>query len=138
MDLSAYPLGGRDPQTVLVRLKTADVADLGDEVDILPILGLPALASLVFSVEVVEAAGQDEVSAGVGRPKKKRHNNNTNNRVSMTRVGAFSLGQPDNAESGATPPPGGRPGQRRPSAGRAVIPTWRDQLALELLNEIMC
>lgn len=73
VDLLAYSLGGRDPQTVLVRLKTTDVADLGDEVDIFPILGLPALAPLVFSVEVVEAAGQDEVSAGVGRPARREN-----------------------------------------------------------------
>lgn len=68
VDLLAYPLGGRDPQTVLVCLKTTDVADLGDEVDIFPILGLLTLAPLVFPIKVIEAAGQDEVSAGVRWP----------------------------------------------------------------------
>lgn len=61
----AYPLGRRDPQTVLVRLKATDVADLRDEVEIFSILGLLALAPLVFPVKVVEAAGQNKVSAGV-------------------------------------------------------------------------
>lgn len=65
MELSAHPLGGRDPQTVLVRPKATGVAHLSDEVDIFPILGLLTLAPLVFPVEVVEAAGQDKVSAGV-------------------------------------------------------------------------
>lgn len=68
VDLLAHPLGGRDPQTVLVRLKTTDVADLGDEVDIFPILGLLTLAPLVFPIKVIEAAGQDEVSAGIRWP----------------------------------------------------------------------
>lgn len=44
------------------------MADLGDEVDVFPVLGFLTLAPLVFPVEVVEAAGQDEVSAGVRRP----------------------------------------------------------------------
>lgn len=61
----AYPLGGGDPQTVFVCLKTTDVADLGDKVDVFPILGLLTLASLVFPIKVVKAAGQDKESAGV-------------------------------------------------------------------------
>lgn len=65
VDLLAHPLGGRDPQTVLVCLKTTDVADLGDEVDIFPILGLLTLAPLVFPIKVIEAAGQDKVSTGI-------------------------------------------------------------------------
>lgn len=65
MGLPAHPLGGRDPQTVLVRPETTDVAHLGDEVDVFPILGLLTLAPLVFPEEVVEAAGQDEVPAAV-------------------------------------------------------------------------
>lgn len=65
VNLLAYPLGGRDPQTVLVCFEPTDAADLGDEVDIFPILGLLTLAPLVFPIKVIEAAGQDEVSAGV-------------------------------------------------------------------------
>lgn len=44
------------------------MADLGDEVDVLLVLRLLTLTSLVFPVEVEEAAGQDEVAAGVRRP----------------------------------------------------------------------
>lgn len=71
MPVWAYSFGGRDPQTVLLRLKAADPADLSDEVDVFSILSLLTLASLVFPIEVKEAAGQDEVSAGVRRPAER-------------------------------------------------------------------
>lgn len=64
----AYPFGGRYSQAVLLGVEATDSADLGDEVDVLLVLRLLTLASLVFSVEVEEAARQDEVPAGVRRP----------------------------------------------------------------------
>lgn len=70
----AYPLGGGDPQTVFVCLKTTDVADLGDKVDVFPILGLLTLASLVFPIKVVKAAGQDKELAGVRWPAERENN----------------------------------------------------------------
>lgn len=69
----AYSFGGRDSQTVLLRLKATDLADLSDEVDVFFILSLLTLASLVFPIEVKEAAGQDEVSAGVRRPAEREN-----------------------------------------------------------------
>lgn len=70
----AYSFGGRDSQTVLLRLKATDLADLSDEVDVFFILSLLTLASLVFPIEVKEAAGQDKVSAGVRRPAEREKN----------------------------------------------------------------
>lgn len=46
------------------------MADLGDEINVLFILGLLTLASLVLSIEVKETAGEDEEAAGVRRPGK--------------------------------------------------------------------
>lgn len=62
------PFGGRDSQAVLLRVEAADSADLGDEVDVFFILGLLTVASLVFSVEVKETAGEDKIAAAVRRP----------------------------------------------------------------------
>lgn len=69
---AAYPLGGGDPQTVLLRVEAAGSAHLGVEVDVLLVLRLLAVAPLVFPVEVEEAARQDEVAARVGRPATRK------------------------------------------------------------------
>lgn len=68
----AYPFGGRYSQAVLFSVEATDLADLSDEVDVFLILRLLTLASLVFSIEVEETAGQDEVPAGVRRPAVER------------------------------------------------------------------
>lgn len=65
---TAYPFGGRYSQAVLLRVEAADLAHLADEVDVFLVLRLLTLAPLVFSIEVIEAAGQDEVAAAVRGP----------------------------------------------------------------------
>lgn len=44
------------------------MTDLSDEVDVFLILRLLTLPPLVFSIEVKETTGEDEVPAGVRRP----------------------------------------------------------------------
>lgn len=66
--MSSDPLGGRYPQAVLLGVEATDSAHLRDEVDVFFVLRLLALASLVLCVEVKEAAGEDEVPAGVRGP----------------------------------------------------------------------
>lgn len=44
------------------------MTDFGDEVDVLLVLGFVALTSLVLSIEVKEAAGEDKVATGIRRP----------------------------------------------------------------------
>lgn len=63
--MAAYPLGRRYSQAVLLCVEAADLADLTDEINVFFILGLLTLASLVFSIEVKETAGEHEVAAGV-------------------------------------------------------------------------
>ncbi len=71
---SAYPFGGWYPQAVLFGVEAADSADLSDEVNVFLILRLLTLASLVFSIEVKETAGQHEVPAGVRRSAVREKN----------------------------------------------------------------
>lgn len=66
--LSAYPFSRRYSQTVFVSVEATDLADLSDEVDVFLVLRLLTLASLVFSTEVEETAGEDKVAAGIRRP----------------------------------------------------------------------
>lgn len=66
--MHAYPFGGGYSQAVFFSVEAAHLADLGDEVDVFLVLRLLTLASLVFSIEVEETAGEDKVAAGVRRP----------------------------------------------------------------------
>lgn len=65
-----HPLGGRNPEAVLLHVETAGGAHLCDEVQVPSVLRLPTLAPLELPDEVEEAAGQDEEAAAVGRPAK--------------------------------------------------------------------
>lgn len=65
-----HPLGGRNPEAVLLHVETAGGAHLCDEVQVPSVLRLPTLAPLELPDEVEEAAGQEEEAAAVGRPAK--------------------------------------------------------------------
>lgn len=61
--LLSYPFGRRYSQAVLFSVEATDSADLSDEIDVFFILRLLTLASLVFSKEVKETAGENKVPA---------------------------------------------------------------------------
>lgn len=63
-----YPLGRRNPETVLLHVEATGEPHLQHEIQVLAVLCLPALPPAVSPHKVKETTGQDEEPAGVGRP----------------------------------------------------------------------
>lgn len=65
-----HPLGGWDPEAVLLHVEAAGRPHLPDEIQVAAVLCLRALPPAVPPSEVKEAAGKDKEAAAVGRPLK--------------------------------------------------------------------
>lgn len=69
-----YPFCGRNSEAIFFYIKAAYSPDFCNEIKILSVLALLTLPSVVFSIEVKKAAGQQEIATRMGRPAAGRQN----------------------------------------------------------------